>query len=98
MPSSEDAMNAAIRAGARPAPPDLNDHQAVNQAIRQAAGIPPPTPRIGLPPGPDANPRDFNAWADAATDAGMPPDEVARWGGWWVEAHRQVLADRRALR
>jgi hypothetical protein len=94
---SDDHMNALIRAG-RSDPVDFADPAAINRSIRDAAGIPPPTPPLGLPPGPDAAPRDFNRWADEASDAGMDRHEVARWGMWWVEAHRQHLADRRALR
>lgn len=97
MPSNDAAMNALIRAG-RSTPVDFTDPQAINNSIRDAAGIPRPTPPIGLPPGPDAAPGDFNRWADQAADAGMDKAELARWGGWWVAAHRQVLADRRALR
>jgi hypothetical protein len=94
---SDDHMNALIRAG-RSDPVDFTDPQAINNSIRDAAGIPRPAPRIGLPPGPDAAPRDFNAWADAAAEAGMDKAEVARWGTWWVTAHQQLLADRRGQR
>ena len=96
MSDHDQILNAFIRAG-RSTPVDFSDPQAINNSIRDAAGIPRPTPPLGMPPGPDAAPRDFNAWADQATDAGMDKAEVARWGMWWVEAHRQVLADRRAL-
>jgi hypothetical protein len=93
MPDSSDLMNAAIRSAARPDPPDLNDHQAVNAAIRQAAGVR-TRPALDPPPGPDAAPADFNRWADAAAEAGMDPAALAGWTHHWALAHRQHLADR----
>jgi hypothetical protein len=96
MPSS-DHMNQLIRAGARPDPPDLNDHQAVNASIRQAAGVR-TRPVLGPPPGPEVAPADFHAWADQAAEAGMDPTTLAAWTGRWVQDHRQHLADRRAER
>jgi hypothetical protein len=93
-----DLMNAAIRSAARPAPPDLNDHHAVNAVIRRAAGVSTPAPGLPAPPPPDAEPAAFNRWADQASDAGMDRAELARWGTVWVTARRQHLADRRGQR
>jgi hypothetical protein len=50
-----------------------------------------------MPPSPEAAPAAFNEWADQAADAGMDKHELATWGGWWIQAHRQILADRRNL-
>jgi hypothetical protein len=100
MPSpGDDVMNQAIRSRARPTPPDLSDPVAVNAAIRQAAGRPPPeAPTLDAPPPPEAAPADVNRWAERAIEAGMDGGEVARWVGSWHLAHRQHLADRRGQR
>jgi hypothetical protein len=96
--SSDDLMTQLIRSKARSVPPDLNDHQAVNAAIREAAGVrtpglPPPLPP---PPLPGDDRADYNRWADAAAAAGVPARELAAYTGRWVAQHRQVLADREA--